>query len=263
MLNNKNTILAYLKNLNLGEEEASLYLELLKGPNTHLGLARATGINRTKVYRLVDSLELRSLVTTRTDDTGTFIFASDPATLEIELVSNEEKLKGQRAIFEQVLPVLNNIKLQGKDSPLGFAVHTYEGVEGFRQMLWHELKAKGEMLIFGSGKLESLVESVRWSEKHRAMTVKANYTVRELVNPGKKEEVFTKNKEFMHSYNKRWLSENILCMEHQIAMYNDTVATYNWRHDQKVGFEVVNKPYTQMMRQIFEQYWKLSAKNHA
>ncbi len=260
MLNNKNTVLQYLKALNLSSDEAKLYLELLKGPDSHLELARATGINRTKVYRLADQLEKRSLVSTQTDDRGTFLIAADPSTLEVELVTQEERLKNQRAVFKELLPALTELKAQGESDPFHFAVHTYEGIEGFKQMLWHELKTKGEILIFGSGRLEDLVLSSRWAEKHRAMTLKAGYEVRELLNPGKKQEIFTKNPDYMSFYHRRWLPEDTLAMEHQVAIYNDTVATYCWHHDQKVGFEVNNTAYARMLRQMFEHYWKLGEK---
>src|SRR5688500_5123741 len=117
MLNNKNTVLQYLKTLNLSQDEAKVYLALLESPKSHLELARETGINRTKVYRLADQLQKRSLITTRTDDRGTFLVAADPSTLEVELVTHEESLKQQRAIFDQLLPILSNIKRSSDKSP--------------------------------------------------------------------------------------------------------------------------------------------------
>lgn len=257
-MNNNDTFLKYLRALNLSAEEAKLYLELLKKPASHLELARATGINRTKVYRLADQLEKRSLVSLRTDDRGTFLEAADPATLEVELVTQEEKLKQQRALFGQVLPSLTKLKDQGETNPDNFVVNTYEGVDGFKQMLWHELKTKDELVMLGSGAIEDLGPSKRWAEKHRDMTVKANYKVRELLNPGKKDESFTKNTEFMDGYTKRLLPADILLLEHQITVYNDTVGTYCWRGEQKVGYEVINKAYADMMRQIFENYWEMA-----
>lgn len=257
MLNNKDTLSKYLTALGLSREESLLYLELLREPANHLELSRKTGINRTKVYRLADQLEKRSLISTRTDDRGAFLIAADPRTLEVELVTQEEKLKQQRAIFSQVLPTLN--ELQQTRNPNEFSVATYEGVEGFKQMLWHELKAKSEVLIFGSGSIEDLVESKRWAEKHRAMTLEANYEVRELLNPMGKPEDFTKNKEFMNHYHKRYIAPDILEMNHQIVVYNDTVATYCWRDEQKVGTEITNTSHATMMRQVFEHYWQLAA----
>ncbi len=260
MLNNKDTVLPYLKALNLTTDEAKLYMELLKGANSHLQLARATGINRSKVYRLADQLEKRSLISTRTDDRGTFLVAADPSTLEVELVTQEEKLKNQRAIFKQLLPALSAIKINS-NAPAKFAVQTYEGVEGFKQMLWHELKAVGEILIFGNGTIQDLVNSQRWAEKHRAMTVSADYRVRELLNPGAKPSIFTKNSAFMaNNYRERFVEPELLLMENQITIYNDTVASYCWRDGQKVGYEIINKSHAQMMRQVFEQYWQMAAK---
>lgn len=258
MLNSKDTILPYLRTLNLSGDESKVYLELLKGPNSHLELARATGINRTKVYRVADQLEKRSLVSTRTDDRGTFLVAADPSTLEVEIVTQEEKLKNQRAVFNKLLPVLSALKEEEGLGPASFVVHTYEGVEGFKQMLWHELKTNGDIVIFGSGGLEDMVGPGRWAEKHRSMTVKANYQVRELINYGKKPEIFTKTTEFLQHYTRRWLPDDVLVMDNQVATYNDTVATYCWRGDQKVGMEVINKSHAQMMRQMFESYWKLA-----
>jgi sugar-specific transcriptional regulator TrmB len=254
MLNNKDT-LSYLQTLGLSRDESKLYMELLKSPRSHLELARATGINRTKVYRLADQLEKRSLIATQTDDRGTLLVASDPNTLEVDLVTREETLKNQRAIFKQLLPNLESIK-EAANSPLSFSVQTYEGVEGFKQMLWHELKATDEMVIFGSGNIEDLVPSKRWAEKHRAMTVDAGYRIRELLNPNGKRAVFTLNEQFMSRYTKRYIPEETLLLKNQISICNDTVATYCWRDEQKVGVEITNHAHAEMMRLLFEHYWQ-------
>lgn len=256
MLNNLDNIVSQLRTLGLSTDEARLYVELLKEPSTHLRLAHATGINRTKVYRLASALEKRSLITRRTDDRGTFLVAADPATLEVELTTHEEKLKTQRTAFNQLMPVLEQVK--AKESS-GFIVHTYEGAEGFKQMLWHELKAKNEEVIFGSGTIEDLVPDRAWAEKHRAQTVEAGYTIRELLNPGDKDQPFTLNENFMSRYIHRLISRDVLSLKNQIAIYNHTVATYHWRNDQKVGVEIINKAHADMMRQMFEHYWLVAS----
>jgi len=255
MLNSKSDIIEQLRILGLSRDEARLYLELLKEPSTHLRLAHATGINRSKVYRLAEDLEKRSLVTHRTDDRGTFLVACDPATLEVEIVTQESRLQAQRTAFKLTEPLLASIKANRASD---FALHAYEGVQGFKQMLWHELKAKGENLIFGSGTIEDLVPERRWAERHRALTVEAGYSIRELLNPGDKDKPFTLNEEFMDRYKHRTLPSEVLLLQNQISIYNDTVATYHWRQGQKVGFEVINQDHANMMRQMFEQYWQLA-----
>jgi sugar-specific transcriptional regulator TrmB len=254
-MNIKDKIGEQLHLLGLGHQEAQLYLELLNGPSTHLRLAHATGINRTKVYRLIEDLEKQSLVTRRADDRGTFLIAADPSTLEIAIVAAEEKLKQQKQALHQILPSLHAMQAGNNRE---FIVNTYEGVEGFKQMLWHELKTEGENVIFGSGTIEDLVPDKNWAEKHRAMTVDAIYTIREILNPNGKKAVFTLNESFMNQYVKRYIGEDILTLTNQISIYNDTVATYHWRNQQKIGFEIISRAYANTMRQMFEHYWQLA-----
>lgn len=255
-MNNKDIIFEQLRILGLTTEEGRLYIELLKEPSTHLKLAHATGINRTKVYRLVDELEKRSLIAKRTDDRGTFLVAADPSTLEVALVTQEKKLEAQRTAFSQLLPALSEL---GKPDAQEFVVMTYEGVEGFKQMLWHELKTKGEELIFGSGTIQDLVPEHNWAEKHRAMTVEAGYTIREIINPGEKDKPFTLNDAYMHRYTHRQIPGDVLRLKDQVCIYNNVVATYHWRNDEKVGFEVISESYASMVRQIFENYWQVAS----
>jgi hypothetical protein len=251
MLNNKDTILQKLQALNLSNDEARLYLELLREPTTHLKLARATGINRSKVYRLAYELEKRSLVSVRSDDRGNFLVASDPATLEVELVTQEENIKQQRQAFNTVVPFLELIRTNDLSS---FIVHTYEVEEGFKQMLWHELKARGENLMFGCGSLNELVGNEHWIRQHQSRMLEAEYHTRELINPGEIDKTFTINK----GYEYRILSRKTLTLRSQIAIYNDTTAIYHWREQQKVGLEIVNQDFAQTMRQLFEMYWSIA-----
>ena len=253
MLNKRDNTVALLATLGMKRDEARIYLELLRGPNTHLRLAQATGINRTKVYRIVADLEKRSLVAHRTDDRGTFLVANDPAVLEMAVSAQEEKVAQQRTAFSQLKTALPEIQIGGSTH---FVVNTYDGEEGFKQMLWHELSARGETLIFGSGTIEDLVPNKLWAEKLRAHTVAAGYKIRELLNPGEKKPAFTLNGQFKDAYQARILPRQTLLLKNQIVIYNNTVATYHWRDEQKVGVEITNDAHTHFMRQMFEHYWR-------
>jgi sugar-specific transcriptional regulator TrmB len=251
-MRNKDTIIAQLQTLQLSADEALLYVELLRAPATHLGLSHTTGINRSKVYRLIETLEKRSLVTRRSDDRGMFLVATNPANLEIGIVTAEEALQRQRAAFHAILPDLSD--LQTHDSSI-FVTHTYEGEDGFKQMLWHELKAKDEVLVFGVGTYEELVNNHRWVEKYRAAIVEAGYINKQLRNGAA--EQFTNNTTYTdHHLVSRRLSPAIAHIDDSmIAIYNDTVAFYHWQQSQKAGTEIVNRSYATMMRQLFYYFW--------
>lgn len=257
-MNNTEELQNQLCALGLGREEALVYLKLLEGPSTHLQLSRETKVNRTKVYRIIEQLEKRSLVTRRSDDRGVFLVAADPATLEVEIVTKEEAAKQQRLNFNQLLPILTQI--QGQDTK-AFVVRTYEGQAGLKQMCWHELKTRGELLSLGAGTIEQIVTDNRWATRHRDRQAAAGYKVRELINFDYKlklPELVSKKIMTLGLYSYRVLSPELLQFDNQTIIYNDIVAIYHWRYDQKVGIEIISSTYAQMMRQLFNYYWQLA-----
>jgi biotin operon repressor len=241
--------------LGLSSDEAMIYLELLKGPTSHFKLAQATGINRTKVYRLADQLENRSLVTKRVDDRGMALVATDPSTLEVELETQREVLSRRYTVLKSLLPQLESIRTRNA----GFIVHTYVGEKGFKQMLWHELKAQGELLTMGDTLLEEMVQSPRWTEQYRSKVLAAGIRIRALVNRDSPYRNFTQNSMYLSHYSCRCIPRDILTLNHAIDIYNDTVAVLRWNDDHKVGLEIIDASHAQAMRQIFESYWSIAA----
>lgn len=259
MLNNKNEFYEKLTILGLTREEAKVYTELLKEAQTHLSLSRLTGINRTKIYRLAEELVKKSLVTKETNDRGNYLVAKDPSTLGVGIANDEATLKKKRATYQSVLPDLEALLNIGGSDDL--QVLTYDGKEGLKHMLWHELKTKDEILILGYGVMEDLVGKGKWAEKHRERTISAGYKIHELMNgkpdPSGYMTDFTQVARFKKIYELRYISDEILNItDNQIAIYNDTVAIYLSRGKRKVGVEIINRPYADMMRQMFNMYWK-------
>jgi predicted transcriptional regulator len=251
----KNDIMSTLEEMDFSEAEALVYYELTRrGPLTHLQLARTTGISRTRIYRIIEQLHAKGIVAKKTDDDGTAITANGYEVLELALITEAEKLQNQQNAYARMRPLLDELAIEGRP-PLNFSLRTYDGVTGFKQMLWNELKAQGELLAFGDGTLEDLVGSRTWAEKQRAMTVQKNYEIREIAN---RPIVPTENRAFTSKITTRRIDASILPLRHQITIYNDTVSTYCWRDGQKTGLEIINKPYAQTMRAMFERYWSLA-----
>lgn len=256
-MNSKHYLIENLAQLNLSKEEAAVYVELLEKPNTHLRLARATGINRTKVYRLAEQLEKRGLIMRRTDDRGTFLVASDPNALEIELSTQEARLKRQRKVLQEAIPKLRTVFNDAKNP---FVIHTYEGVEGFRQMQWHELQTKDELLTFGNTTLEDMVDDRHWTDKMRERTVERGYRLREIYNETGRRPDFTDNADFWELYEARHVSEEELPVATPMIIYNDTVAIYQTKDGKRVGVEIINEGFARTMKSVFNHYWKTAKK---
>jgi DNA-binding MarR family transcriptional regulator len=248
-----------LEQLGLSRDEAKIYLELYREPSTHLQLSRSTGVNRTKVYRLVDALEKRGIVARRTDDRGMFLTASDLAGLEVKLVAQENKIKSQRQTLQELVADLASLK-DGNEKD--FFIQTYEGSTGYKQMCWHELRTKGVLLSFGNGTIEEEASDKHWSHKHRQKQIEAGYKTLEITNYDYNTQVteaFTADALLEAGlYEHRRLSPDILVFDGQTLVYNDTVAIYHWKHEKKVGIEIISRSYAEMMRQIFYHYWALA-----
>jgi predicted transcriptional regulator len=255
MPDTKNEIMHSLKEMGFSDPEALVYYELTRrGPLTHLQLSRITGISRTRVYRIVEQLQARGVAAKKADDDGLAIVANGYETLELALVADAEKLEDKQKAYTQAKSLLEEFIAEHRP-PLNFTIRTYDGVVGFKQMLWNELQTKGELMAFGDGTLEDLVGSKNWAEKQRAMTVQKGYKIREIANSPV---IPTKNRAFTQTIKARSIAEDILPLKHQIVIYNDTVSTYCWRDGQKTGLEIINLPYTQTMRIMFERYWDLA-----
>lgn len=255
---NSASITASLEEMGLTNDESKVYLELLKDPSTHLQLSFTTGINRTTIYRIVNDLEHKSLVAKRTDDRGTYICATEPASLEVGIISEEEKILQKRKVLGDLLPYLNTIH---NGDPSVFIVHTYYGKDGLKQMAWHELKTKGELLGLGNGTIEEIMGDSRWAYRHRKRQIESKYSVREVVNNSYGNSLPALASDQLLSsglYRFRVLPKEVTEFDNQTIVYNDTVAIYHWKHDQRVGVEIVSSTYASMMRQIFEMYWKVA-----
>lgn len=253
MSDKKNLLIKSLEILGLNYDEAVVYIELLKQPATHLRLSHATGINRTKVYRIVQTLNEKSLVARQIDDSGATLHVTDPSLLEVALLASENKVKKQRQTFEDII---GDLLILHSNSRKAFTTRTYKSINGFKQMLWHELKAEGEILVFGCGTIEALVPDRKWAEEYREKVGVAGNQTRELMNRDLSSKDFTNVMDFKQVYRYRIIPCEVLPLENQVAIYDNTVATYHWQQDEKIGFEVLNASYADMMRNMFEHYWE-------
>lgn len=258
MNNSLENVINKLYSLGLSRDDSLVYIELLRGPSNHARLAQATGINRTKVYRIAQTLETMGLLTKQADDRGTFLVAADLSGLEVRLIEQEEKLKHQRNMMTELLSDLSTFTAY---NPGEFFVNTYEGSNGFKQMAWNELRCEGQLLSFGNGTIEEQVSDREWARRHRERQKEAGYQALEITNHkyDTKEALYFTAKTIQETglYEHRKISPEIIKFDGQTIIYNNTVAIYHWKHHRKIGLEIVSKGYADMMRQVFFHYWSL------
>lgn len=252
---NINDVIEQLIILGLTRDQAIIYFELAKKETNHLQLSRDTGINRTKVYRIIQDLEMRGLAVRVADDRGLLLTAGDVGVLDEVVRKCEQRAMRQRQALESVGGMLAAAAPQSAHE---FVVHTYKGVAGMKQMQWHELKTKGELLAFGYVTYEELVGSRRWAEGFRFKVSQQGYKIRELISrtpPGFAAD-FTNCVFYYKKYQARRLIGVALPVCSPFVVYNDTVAIYQIDAKKKFGLEIINAGYATTMRQVFEDYWR-------
>lgn len=254
---NKQIILDKLARLGLAEAESEIYLHLLeKGAKTPLELSRTTGINRTKMYRLLDLLNQKKLIEESFTDRGKKFKASQPSNLGLLISIEEETLRSKKDILEDTINLLGQFPIQ---SHLGFEVIHHRGISGLEQMLWNELKAQ-EVYLFSNETVDAVVGN-KFADLHRKEVSERNIKYKEIGNQPITDNlsVITYNKVSSPKklYEYRKIPKNILKIRHTIVIYNNTLAIYNWLEKEYVGIEIINKPLAETHRQIFGHFWKL------
>lgn len=251
-------LITALSDAGMSPEEATVYAELTQGPTTHVKLSRATGINRTKIYRIVSDLEAQGLVMRRTNDRGTFLAAGDPVVLADRITSDEAAIVERRAAFDEAKALLALIPSREEHE---FAMHSYEGVDGMKQMHWHELTCNGVLRAFGLVTFEELVNSRRWAEEFRSRVAEAGYETRELISrlPREPTSPFTDNRVYMQRYTARRLSETVLpVIQAPMVIYNDTVAIYQVERRRQFGIEIIHRGFARTLASMFDHYWDMA-----
>jgi len=129
MKTNKN--IEILKDIGLSEEEALVYLTSLSlGKTTVLKISRASGLKRTKVYGVIDSLKNKGLMSIDLQGLKNAYVAESPEKLEITLERKIDELKSQ-------LPELMALHdLKGGESVIKY----YIGLDSMKQVFFDGLR---------------------------------------------------------------------------------------------------------------------------
>lgn len=254
IVKNNDKLELLLKQLGLREDEASIFICLLYAPKTLLEVSRTTGIARSNVYRIVDGLIEKSLIHELMTESGKMLASVQPEALELLVIEQEKIAETRRAGFNQLLPFLNNLK----DQDNIFATKTYGGLPGLKQMLWNELKTTGEILMFSCGPLE-LALGRRWAEKYRAEIIDRGIVQRSVENIKPRQDPISAYAAYDRHYLVRELPVEMLSINHELSIHDDTVSLYNsWTDHTQLGTEIKNPFLANFMRQVFEHYWSLA-----
>lgn len=259
MLTDVAAIRTYFAKLGLEPEVADIYLALhTHGPQTISALSRNSKVERTRIYRLIDHLLASNLIEVESHHKRGIIKAAPIANLNILIAQKEQELRSLQDELELIQQVLARNSLSNPATRVQF----YSGKEGVRQMLWNELRAKGELVGYTNRILEEATGKKfmeHWTNEFEARGMKARILLNDEFVKGwqaGKNTIGTGRRVKNMAYN--YLPDSVFKITHLSNIYDDVVAYYQWKDGDVFGLEIYNKDIADAQRAFFEILWAKS-----
>jgi sugar-specific transcriptional regulator TrmB len=255
MLTDTATIRNYFAKLGLESEIADIYLALhVHGPQTISALSRTSGVERTRIYRLIDKLTESNLIEVESHYKRGIMKAAPIANLNILISKKEQELKS----LQDELGLIQQVLARNSLSDPTTRVQFYHGPEGIRQMQWNLLRAKGEICSIMHEPIQAATGDAyfkRWAERWN----ESNNSCRIVLD-----EHFHKISDAWHAKNPGWrvkntstreLHSSVMVIRSDSDIYDNVVSYYNWHEGEIFGVEIYNKHIADMQRTFFEMLW--------
>ena len=251
----KSLIKIFLTNLGLDSEESLIYLKLAEyGSLTYLELSKLTNINRTTLYRISEKLIQRGIIEEIIDEYKKLLKAVDIHKIEFLIKEQEAKAKLLRDIFPNIASMLPSNPIGNPETKLLF----YKGRDGIKQMFWNTLRAKDECLGY-TYRCSTEIVGEKFTERWRAEFVNRGLRFRDIYSDSYLNSLSEENKVISYPkaiFKSKYIDSKVLDINHQVDIYNNVVAFYNWHNGEIFGVEIYNKEVSKMQKQLFEIVWK-------
>ena len=254
----KQTLKLYLRKLGLSTEDAEIYIDIVERPNsTPLLIARRTGINRTKVYRLIEEMAKDKLVEIEPHAKTTRVSPSPIDQLQAKLRQKQRRVAELTQVWGEIEAALQQFSTaQSAETKVKY----YKGKAGIEQMVWNVLLAKGEIVGYTTRDLADFVGSKFMGEFVEEF-VRRKLAMRDIYGDEYKDNKYTQY-DWGDRVKSRYLPKNILAIPHQMDIYDETVSFYRWVGGEVFGVEIISPMVAVMQKQLFEIAWEKAEKLH-
>ena len=148
----------FLVDIGLSEKEAMIYLALLSVESSSvIDLSKATGINRTTLYPILEDLLQKKLILEVQHDKKVRFQAESPERIETFIHNRKNQLEEQEKVLGDVIPQMRGLLRQSGEKPV---VKIYEGREGILHSIDEHYEVAEneteEYLIYPRGAIKGL-----------------------------------------------------------------------------------------------------------
>jgi sugar-specific transcriptional regulator TrmB len=247
----------FLRIIGLTEEERVIYLTLTqKGVNTPLELSRTTGVSRTQIYRILESMKTKGLIEDVIEEHRHLASAVDISELEPLVKQKETEANELTRMFPDIQQIL---KAEVGTNQADTKVLFFRGKQGLRQMVWHTLRATKEVVGYTYRRLEEYLGYDFMEDWHDSFIRKGLF-MRDIFS----DQYLETRKEYpprlpfpKKHFEGRYIPKKLLDINLQMDIYNDVVAQYNWHEGEVFGVEIYNAKTAAFHKQLFEIVWNM------
>lgn len=252
-----NELEEFLNLLGLNPEEKSVYSALVSASDQSvLQIAKNANVNRTTTYRILERLKTLGLAEEIVEENRTKFRKTGADKLELLVKEQQEKVRQLNQLLPNISSIINQVSQTAQP---GTKVLFYRGQEGIRQMGWNVLKANNGGMgytyrpyieIMGEDFLQSWLDE--WTSKPRVFRDIYSQAYLDVIHNYPK---LLNNERFFQS---RFIDAKILDINHQMDIYNNVVAIYNWHEGEIFGVEIYNEKVAALHKQLFEIVWNVA-----
>lgn len=247
-----------LRKIGFSEKEAQVYLQLIHlGAQSASVLSRHTGINRTTLYDVLESLKERGIVQSVKKKGTTLFTALHPEELlrflEREKTEAVRKLEKQQEAVEAILPELISLEHADTDKP---KITFFEGEKGMREAYEDTLNAEGEILAYANVADMHAGLPHFFPEYYKRRAVDHQIHIKAIM-PGNEASLDRAAKDAEENR-----ESVILPMDFEFSpevnIYNDKVLITSWR--EKLAILIESKEIADFHRQMYRLCWLATKK---
>lgn len=250
------SLVKVMRQIGLTPKHALIYQALITGSGvTPLQLARITKLNRTSLYRYLEEMRERSLVTNIMGD-KTSRYTARPEGLTQCLASEEIRVEELRKTIPTLVEELGRERTRETTSEVKY----YQGRRGLQQMLWNVVASGNDYAGVGYEEWNTSVGR-GFAEQLRAKNMESGAKSREITNDPSGDYGYTKlGKSYAKVFEHRRIDPKILEIKHDTYIYGEVFAYYYHYQGEYFGVEIHNPQIARTELQMFEILWKMAEK---
>ncbi|MBD3362505.1 winged helix-turn-helix transcriptional regulator [Candidatus Dojkabacteria bacterium] len=261
-----NIITRFLENLDLSKEEIEVYVTLLDNPDISISdLSHELSINRSKVYRTLDSLINKGYVNKVSSESKDLFKARGFECIKQAVYEKEKEVE---AMKEELNKIEQNFQLFGSGADLNIDVKFYQGKRGIKQMYWNVAKSKTEVKKILNKSAIGFLGRQYWEDMVKEQ--KLNQTqIRVLYSESFYNSIKKIDKQNFRNYfappslqTYKFLPEEVFKIENYFILYENRTTVFNWHERSIYGIEILNPEVASMLSQMFDILWNMGGKEH-